>query len=322
MKNLKSKALQVIVVIDGRPGHEKQSFGIVQGLSNRVNVEQYIIDVSKRTFSQQVRSYLGLLLKPMGPTLSLPKAADFVIGTGTRTHSTVLAIKKRLSLPAVTCMSPGKHLRDRFDICFVPEHDGCKPRNNIFITAGAPNTLEDRGLHEPNTGLILLGGIDNKSHIWNQCDIEYKIRVILNRERDIQWSISSSPRTPEDTVHSIKKTVETIDNAQFYDYKNTHKGWVEERYDASSTVWVTTDSISMLYEAITAGCRVNVIPVEWFEGESKFKRNEDLLIEKGLVTPFSAWDKGDLRQSEKPQLNEAQRCADHIIKTWWPENIQ
>lgn len=321
MNSLKKKSLRVIVVIDGRPGHEKQSFGIVQGLANRVNAERHIIDVSKRTFSKQVLSYLGLISKIPVPALELPAEADLVIGTGTRTHSTVLAIKNKLSVPAVTCMTPGKHLRDRFDLCFVPEHDGCRQRNNYFFTLGAPNTLRDYGRHNPNEGLILLGGLDPKSHIWNQRDIEEKVRTIINRGKNIKWSISSSPRTPENTVQSIKEIVDTRDNAQFYDYKETPKGWVEERYHASGTVWVTTDSISMLYEAITAGCQVNVIPVEWLETQSKFRGNEELLIKKGLVTPFAAWDRGDTCRSLKPELNEAQRCADHILKKWWPENI-
>ena len=320
MNNWKKKSVDVIVVVDGRPGHEKQSYGIVQALANRVVINTIVIDISKRGFFPQCISYVSLLFNRYPCGVTLPEKADLVIGTGTRTHSTVLNIKKYLNIPAVTCMTPGRHLRDFFDICFVPEHDGGEPRKNYFFTCGAPNNCRDKKVHCEDKGLIVLGGTDEKSHIWDSKDIEVVLREIITREKNTHWTISSSPRTPQDTVVAIREMAQETDNAVFFDYKETAKGWIEEQYDQCATVWVTTDSISMLYEALSSGCQVKVIQMHWKNASSKFKKNEDLLIEKGLVTPFSAWKNGSDEKPVISQLNEAQRCADYILQTCWPKN--
>jgi len=316
---MKKSTKNVMVVVDGRPGHEKQSFGIVQALENRTAVKTTVIDISKRGFWAQLISYIQLLFSPGSADLALPEHVDLVIGTGTRTHSTVLNIKKQFQIPAITCMTPGLHLRNFFDICFVPEHDGVRKRNNYFFTCGAPNNCVNRKQHDQERGLILLGGVDENSHTWDSKAIEIKIAKIISRQIGMHWVISSSPRTPQVTVNGIRKIINNADNVIFFDYKETHKGWIEEQYNQCATVWVTSDSISMLYEALSSGCRVNMIQMPWKNSSSKFKRNEDLLIEKSLVIPFSSWERGINEQPVVSQLNEAQRCADYILQTCWPK---
>ncbi|PHR29323.1 MAG: hypothetical protein COA36_03745 [Desulfotalea sp.] len=315
-----NNVVDVIVVVDGRPGHEKQSFGIIQALANSVDVNSIVIDISKRKFPAQFKSYFDFLFSLSPTDISLPEKADIVIGTGTRTHTTVLNIKKHFHIPAITCMTPGRHLRRYFDICFVPEHDGCLPQENYFFTCGAPNNCVNKKQHRKDKGLILLGGMDEKSHVWDSKDIEGKIQSIIDREKDKQWTISSSPRTPEATVLALREIANGTDNTLFFDYKDTHKGWIEEQYDQCSSVWVTTDSISMVYEALSSGCQVNVIQMSWKDCNGKFKRNEDLLIGKKLVTPFSSWANGTEEINVLSQLNEAQRCADYIRQTCWSKN--
>jgi mitochondrial fission protein ELM1 len=320
MNSRKKETVDVLVVVDGRPGHEKQSFGIIKALENRVKVNTFVVDISTRTLFQQLKSYGAFFFALSPDDISLPVHADLVIGTGTRTHSTVLNLKKYFKIPAVTCMTPSLHFRKHFDVCFVPEHDGCRARANYFFTYGAPNSSTDKGKHRSKKGLIVLGGVDVKSHDWNHKDITDKIAKIIFTEKDIQWMISTSPRTPAPTAAILAEIARTADNAVFFDYKDTAKGWIEEQYDSCATVWVTTDSISMLYEALSSGCRVYVLTMPWKDGGSKFKKNEDLLIKNSLVTPYSSWEKGKVDQSIKIKLNEAQRCADHILQTCWQEN--
>ncbi|WP_169309070.1 ELM1/GtrOC1 family putative glycosyltransferase [Desulforhopalus sp. IMCC35007] len=321
MNNRKKEVLDVLVVVDGRPGHEKQSFGIIKALGNRVKVNTFVVDISKKKFFQQLKSYGTFFFSLPPGEITLPDHADLVIGTGTRTHSTVLNLKKYFKIPAVTCMTPSLHFRKYFDVCFVPEHDNCTARANYFFTYGAPNTSTDKRKHSEEKGLIVLGGVDAKSHDWNHKDITDKITKIIFTEKNIQWIVSSSPRTPAPTAAVLAEIARTADNAEFFDYKDTAKGWIEEQYDSCARVWVTTDSISMLYEALSSGCRVYVLTMPWKDGGNKFKKNEELLIKKGLVTPYSSWEKGKVDQSINTiKLNEAQRCADHILQTCWQEN--
>jgi hypothetical protein len=120
----------------------------------------------------------------------------------------------------------------------------------------------------------------------------------------------------------IRQIAEKYHNFRFFDYRNTPPGWIEEQYDKNSLVWVTADSISMIYEAITAGCTVGIFPMQWVRENGKFKRNENVLLEKRLVTPFGSWEKNGTIQAHNKELNEAQRCADWILQKWWPTNLQ
>lgn len=267
-----------------------------------------------------LRQMVLLVLPSRG--LSHPRiaGADLVLGAGSRTHLPLLLFKKQYGVPAVVCMSPPFFLRKRFDLCFVPEHDGLLEGGNIIHTIGAPNCSRNKSLHREDRGLILLGGIDDKSHRWDSAKIGDMVRKIVRKESQRHWTIASSPRTPAETVEIMVNLSADFVNANFFDYKGTGPGWIEEQYDACSVVWVTSDSISMIYEALTAGCKVGILPMQWLRKDSKFKKNEDLLQKKGLVKSLSSWMQGDAMWQENVELNEAQHCAERILEKWSPKN--
>ncbi len=319
-----AKELCVVAVLDGRPGHEKQTMGIIHALERTCPVEIIPIKVGRFSLFAEVVQTCRLFLPGVGSGLPYPKIgdADLLVGTGSRTHLPMLFYQKKYAIPAVTCMTPPGYLQHRFDLCFVPEHDGKREGGNIVLTLGAPNCSINKRQHQTECGLILLGGVDTKSHRWDSRQIVAMVGKIVSTDADKLWTVSSSPRTPNDTVALVTKLLETNDNMQFFDYKDTPPGWIEEQYDKNSIVWVTADSISMIYEAVTAGCRVGIFPMQWLCENSKFKRNEHLLINRKLVTPFSAWEQGNMIQGDSQTLNEAQRCAERILLKWWPENLQ
>ncbi len=323
MKN-GEQGLRVTVVTDGRPGHEKQSLGLVRGLKNRLAVQMAMVSVADFGLPRQIGVQFARFLPPWACWLDFLDngATDLVICTGSRTHALALTIKKRLGIPAVTCMTPDFLYRCFFDICFVPEHDGPVSGSNIFVTVGAPNTLFDKKKHDSAKGLILLGGKDSKTHIWDQERLVSQILQIIEKETDIFWSLSSSPRTPAATCELLTKMVKSYANVAFFDYRSTEKGWIERQYHLCRNVWVTADSVSMVYEALSAGCQVNILPVDWLAGGAKLEKNERLLLEKNLVRPFALWQSGKNISDNLQTINEAQRCADYIIEKWWPKNIR
>ncbi len=312
--------LYVIAVLDGRPGHEKQTLGVVAGLRARTEVMLTSINISHGILNR-FRYGLQLLLPFLAPLKKKLQDADLVIGTGSRTHSLVLMLKKKYGIPACTCMSPSLFMRRQFDYCFVPEHDKISPARNIFFTLGAPNPCFDRGLHQKDQGLILLGGIDKNSHDWDCDEISEQVLAIIESDQGRFWTISSSPRTPLTTVDKIRKQINAGKNARFFEYSQTPPGWIEEQYDRCGMVWVTSDSISMLYEALSSGCQVNIFPMKWLRKNCKFRENEQLLLRKGIVSSYSAWFKQHQSGCCKSKLNEAQRCADKILETWWPKSL-
>lgn len=320
------KALRVVVFLDGRPGHEKQTMGIIRALQLRGRVNCIQIKLTKATLLDKLVQSVLLFLPSFGTgkietLLGLDDGtdkqigqADLLLGAGSTTHLPLLLYKKKFAIPACTCMTPPHHLLSRFDLCFVPEHDGLVEQDHIMHTLGAPNCSENKKMHRHDCGLILIGGIDVKSHYWDSVQVAGMIDQLVLREEEKSWTISSSPRTPLETVELVKELQTRYKNITFFDYKDTPPGWVEEQYDCNEEVWVTADSISMVYEALTAGCRVGIFPMRWLKEKSKFKRNEDVLLDKNLVISFPSWQKGESAQWQKIEIDEAGRCADRILE--------
>lgn len=327
MSEASTKKLRVAVLLDGKPGHEKQTTGILRAIQAMAEVEVEILRIhvgGEHPLLLLLRTFF-LFLPGKGMAVSvLPAIAemDLLLGTGSRSHLPLLALKKRYNIPAFTCMNPSWHLRRKFDLCFVPEHDGMAERGNIMLTSGAPNCSINRKQHRADRGLILLGGIDDKSHRWDSERVCAMVKRIVETENTTSWTLSSSPRTPVETVLMLDQLAHESHNAAFFRYQDTKPGWIEEQYDINGKVWVTADSISMMYEALTAGCKVGILPVEWKRIDSKFKKNEDLLVQKRLVVSFSSWANGNCSWREDINLNEARRCAERILRKWFPDSLQ
>jgi hypothetical protein len=233
----------------------------------------------------------------------------------------MLKMKQVTGAPAVTCMTPASYLRYLFDLCFVPYHDGIAAGGNIMITTGPPNCAVPSREKDPDQGLILIGGIDRKSHHWDSAAIAGYVRHLAEANPAVRWTVASSPRTPVETVTALEAVTHDMTNVVLCRFADTGPGWIEERYAECLKVWVTADSMSMVYEALSAGCRVGLLPVRWKAEKNKFRRSAEYLIEKSLAVPFSAWhaERNDEWPDNEP-LNEARRCAEEIVKRWLPKS--
>ena len=310
------RPLKVAVFLDGTPGHEKQTKGIVHALGRLIPLDVTELKIERQSPLRDVWLWVRYLFSLDSFDAGGHGKYDVLIGTGSHTHISLLSCKKNSSALAFTCMAPLWFVRNRFDLCFVPQHDGIKPGKHVFLTTGPPNSAEAGKAHDQNKGLILLGGVDIKSHYWNSEEIAGYVQELVSKETDKEWIISSSPRTPKETVSLIENLALQFYNVTFFKYEDTSPGWVEEQYGKNNTVWVTADSMSMIYEALSAGCTVGILPVVWKNRNNKFKRSEDFLLDHGLVASFAAWRQGNPGWKVKQPLNEAGRCAAEIVKIW------
>jgi mitochondrial fission protein ELM1 len=201
-------------------------------------------------------------------------------------------------------------------------HDQPALGDNVFVTQGPPNTVRHGEGQHSDRGLILVGGIDTKSHVWQSAAIIDMIRIIVEKQPEIKWTVSSSPRTPEETSQNLTEMAETMQNFNFFRSENTPAGWVEEQYIQNRNVWVTADSVSMVYEALTAGCSVGVLPVEWLRQDNKFLRSLRILSENSQIVDFHDWQQGAPMPILRDKLfNESRRCAEEILRKWWPDRL-
>lgn len=344
-------ALHVTAYLDGRPGHEKQTLAVVRALERLTRVALTIrtLGTHGTTHLATQDSHLSKALQGAKPESARRQpAVDLLIGSGRRTHLPVLLAKLRSGgrARAICCMTPPPALRLFFDLCLIPHHDRPPLKKNIMPTLGPPCLPENLHRHQPDRALILLGGLDPKSHYWDQEEIMGQIKALLTGQPDRRWTIGTSPRTPSATADALARLLSDLGASKqrqaaaagenlapppaagnrkpiaFAPAADTPPGWVEEQYAINREVWVTADSVSMVYEALSAGCRVGILPVRWRRPDNKFQYGLDELQRRGLTLPFAAWQAGASWPPSAPELNEAARCGREILDRWWPERLQ
>ncbi|OGS93605.1 MAG: hypothetical protein A3K04_05075 [Gallionellales bacterium RBG_16_56_9] len=94
--------------------------------------------------------------------------------------------------------------------------------------------------------------------------------------------------------------------------------WLPEQLARSGTVWVTPDSASMVFKALTAVAEVGVFDL-LVNPESRVGRAIAHLVDAQRITRFVNWcAHGKLNTNTHP-LAEADRCADWILE-WLKTN--
>jgi mitochondrial fission protein ELM1 len=216
------QALQVMLFSDGRPGHEKQSLGIINALRAYIDVAVDKVEVPAGTIFDDLVSHLSLLIHlDKTSYFDAAQKADLFIGTGSRTHVPMLSAGRKGSAKKVTCMTPPSYLRAKFDLCCVPHHDRVKPADNIFFTVGPPNMAQSSTAHDPNRSLILVGGRDESSHSWDERKLVSDLEALIGKTEQVSWLISSSPRTPESTESLISQELDILQQVRFVPFSET-----------------------------------------------------------------------------------------------------
>jgi len=292
--------LVVWLVTDGKPGHENQSRGLAEALARATPSEIHLYPALPAW-----RAGLAGLRKNL-PGKSLP-APDLIIGAGHATHMTLLAARRAEGGRAVVLMKPSLPRRC-FDLCILPQHDGVKPDAHTLLTEGAINCVRPAPGRDPKRGLLLIGGV-SKHFEWDSDAIQVQIRSILTRTPDIHWTLTTSRRSPDDFLAQLP----TAPNLTVISHTATAPDWLPEQLSGCGTVWVTPDSASMVYEALTAGAEVGVfdLPVN---PKSRIGWAIAHLADGQRITRFVNWcTHGKLLPNLHP-LAEADRCAEWILE--------
>ncbi len=296
---------------DGKRGHENQSRGLIRAIAKLHPVETIEIDVNERR-----ASWLDCMTGGGSHFSGLAKP-DLIVGTGSQTHATLLAAGRVTKAPTVALMAPPRGIAALFDLCIVPEHDG-RSGTNIITTKGVINLVEINTEKDAQKGLFLVGGA-SKHHGWDGQQVVEQLTQIVEHAPAIRWTATTSRRSPETT--SSELTAIEAENLTILPVEETDGGWLPAQLATASYVWVTEDSVSMIYEALSSGAKVGVLPVPRKAESSRVIRGVDLLIEQGQVLPYSA-DSCDLSSFDAPEpLNEATRVAQIVTNRFWHPTI-
>lgn len=300
-----TRALKKIVVLsDGRPGHENQSIGLANALAARTGAHIEVVRWSAGT---------GLLKRLS--RVRQPVAADLIIGAGHGTHLPMLAAARRLRAKSVVIMKPSLPCW-LFDLCLIPRHDLRDPRDmpRVVTTRGALNRLPETPAAKTDTGLIMIGGA-SKHHAWDGAHLPAMMQAIVHERPGLAWTIGDSRRTPAGFVEGLSASVP---GATVVPHQQTQPGWLPAIMGAAREVWVTEDSVSMIFEALTAGARVGLLPMPVKNSAARtVKAVQDLLAE-GYVRTYAQWSADPDGWPDAPaRFHETARCAELIIERFF-----
>ena len=94
--------------------------------------------------------------------------------------------------------------------------------------------------------------------------------------------------------------------------RDTPPGWAMEQVARSARAWVTEDSVSMVYESLTAGAATGLLAVPRL-GETRITAGVAELQRAGFVTPFADWQRTGRLSTSPERLAEADRVAEVVL---------
>lgn len=295
---------------DGKAGHENQTRGLLAALAQRQPLDARWISVP--AYASVLSS---LMTRRFLPGVGLPPPT-ILIGAGHRTHLPMLAARRAHGGRSIVLMKPSLP-RAWFDLCVIPEHDIPPGRaatlsSNVLLTRGALNGMQV-GVKNPKSGLILIGGA-SRHYGWREKELVAQVQAIVQGETAVQWTLTTSRRTPASTTTRLQAL--EFRNLTVVPVQATGPGWLAEKLAQAAWVWATEDSVSMVYEALTAGCATGVLPVPRRRRVGKIARGIAGLADEGLITHFGDSQKGRKLTPPAQPFNEAARVAAWIAEKW------
>ncbi len=304
----------IYIISDGKKGHLSQTRGLATALIEQAQEKApgkehacYEVDITSL-------SWFGKLFYK-GKELTYPRP-DLILCAGHGTHLAALSLSRHLRSLCMVCMKPSLPA-GLFDLCITPRHDlpdGFQANGRIFPTNGAINGIRPMPDVPKNQTLILIGG-PSKSYNW---DAELVLNQLSSIARLTSTPIvlTTSRRTPADFVADVTAA---CPNIRVIPVEETGPNWVAENLSKAKEVWVTQDSVSMVYEALSSGAPVGIIEMPAKEGPhkpdaSRIARGLNMLIADGSVCRFTEWAKTNEIPQTGKVMYEAGRAASYILE--------
>lgn len=296
-----TKPITLWLLGDGKPGHENQSLGLAKALARQVPCEVHKVSIADRF------CVINRVKAALNASHGLPKP-DIVIGAGHSTHLPLLWLARKHHAKSVVLMRPSLPCC-LFDLSIVPSHDfarGCR-QASIILTRGALNNVAPSKAESRRGRMILIGG-PSKIHGW---DGEKLLLALEKITVHGEWELTDSRRTPVGFLDELKKRIPSI---KTFPYRETGPKWLPEKLGAADEVWVTEDSVSMIYEALSSGAKVGLLPVPRLKAGTRVLKGLEEITCGKFITCFTEWENTHHLSYPPETLREADRCAEWIAR--------
>ena len=291
---------------DGKAGHDSQSLGLVDALQRQTRIECYDIPVLPGAGLDWL---LGRF--PAGSLLPDPWLA---IGAGHSTHLPLLSARRARGGKAAVLMSPDLP-KSLFDLCVIPEHDRPAEAENILVTCGSLNRMQPVYAGCSNHGLLMVGG-PSRHYRWDHHQVTEQIARVVRHSPVRDWTLTTSRRTPPGFAEHIRQMIFIRKlRLTVLCWRDTTDQWLAQQLSRSCCSWVTEDSVSMIYEALTAGVPVGLLSLSP-RRRDRIVNGVRALVASGNVIRFSEWSARHPLPRPGRVFDEANRVASRICEQW------
>ena len=304
----------IYIISDEKKGHLSQTRGLAGALLKSAQEKQPTSQHSVHEISIVGKTWFSRLFYK-GKDLDLPEPS-LILCAGHSTHLAAISLARHKKCPIIVCMKPSLPL-SMFDLCVLPRHDipeGKSPEANVFLTNGAINNIKPQPEVEKKETLILIGG-PSKEFDWDAETVLNQLTTIVRHSTN-NIVLTTSRRTPKDFVKDVTAACPSI---RVDPVETTGPNWVAEHLASAKEVWVTQDSVSMVFESLSSGAPVGLIEMKRKrskkEGKiSRVSRGLNMLAQDGDVCTFTDWAKSHHLPSPNKCFDEAGRAAAYIIE--------
>ena len=287
--------MKVVVLSDKKPGHYKQSLGIVEKMpecrtvwleiqfrhkwrDNFLRVFMCLFGGVRLPISLIQRLLRWSLIPDAYAALVQHQTADIILSTGSSVAAVNLLLGRILRAKTVTCRRPSPIGTRYFDLAILPMlswHHASR-KDNICRTIGVPNPISPESLGAKRKQLeselnlldclrigVLLGGTDRHETITRD-EAEWLSEICKGaaEKMNAQILVTTSRRTPPAVTDYLVSTVKHTDWCPLFITPDTSSE-LEDPYRAilalSDLLIVTADSFSMVCEAASSGRSVVVL---------------------------------------------------------------
>lgn len=336
--------MRVVILSDNKPGHYKQSLGIVEKLPEP-ETEWVTVEFRRKWRDNLLRVFMctfGGMPLPISliqtllrwsltaeayNALTALRTADIILSTGSSVAAVNLLLGRLLGAKTVTCRSPSPLGIHNFDLAILPMFSwyGKGHRDNVCQTVGVPNPISPDMLNVKQKQLIqklnlpdcpriglLIGGTDRHETI-TAADAE-QLRAICKTvatEMKAQLLVTTSRRTPTEVTAYLASIFK-------------HRAWcplfiepgapseLDNPYQAllalSDLLIVTADSFTMVCEAASSGRPVIVLTLSRETARKPKRYKVYQYMEQHAIVKQCRLDK--LRRSIVDRLTS---CVPHML---------
>jgi mitochondrial fission protein ELM1 len=298
---------------DGKRGHENQSLGLGEALCRLTPCRVETLPSTGgwlNIFNWLVGRF------PAGENLPKP---DLIIGAGHATHWPMLAARRTHGGKIAVLMKPSLPLL-WFDWVLMPEHDlpshphpnppPSRGRGYVWATQGPINRIQPSSTRNTQMGLMLIGGPSGE-YGWSETALLKQIHLIALHQPEITWQLTTSRRTPTGFLDNLARL--DLANVKTVAHDEVGADWLPTQLTQAAQVWVTPDSASMVYEALTSGAAVGCFELP-FAKPGRVARGLEKLVRDNRLSTFAEWERSGKLQPNHQPLNEAERCARQLLQ--------